>query len=43
MSEVLGSFSADEAALYIAKRNIQPDELSLNFQKGGVSIYFFIL
>ena len=43
MSKVLGSFSADEAALHIAKRNIKPDELSLVFQEGGLSIYFFIL
>ena len=43
MSKVLGSFSADEAALYVAKRNIKPDELSLVFQEGGLSIYFFIL
>ena len=42
MSKVLGSFSADEAALHIAKRNIKPDELSLVFQEGGLSIYFFI-
>ena len=43
MSKVLGSFSADEAALHIAKRNIKTDELSLVFQGGGLSIYFFIL
>jgi len=43
MSKVLGSFYADEAALHIAKRNIKPDELSLVFQEGGLSIYFFIL
>ena len=43
MSKVLGSFSADEAALHIAKRNIKPDELSLVFQEGGLSIYFLIL
>ena len=43
MPKVLGSFSADEAALHIAKRNIKPDELSLVFQEGGLSIYFFIL
>ena len=42
MSKVFGSFSADEAALHIAKRNIKPDELSLVFQEGGLSIYFFI-
>ena len=43
MSKVLGSFSADEAALHIAKRNIKPDEISLIFQEGGLYIYFFIL
>ena len=43
MSKVLGSFSADEAALHIAKRNIKPHELSLVFQEGGLSTYFFIL
>ena len=42
MSKVLGSFYADEAALHIAKRNIKPDELSLVFQEGGLSIYFLI-
>ena len=42
MSKVLGSFSADEAALHIAKRNIKPDELSLVFQERELSIYFFI-
>ena len=41
--KVFGSFSADEEALHIAKRNIKPDELSLVFQEGGLSIYFFIL
>ena len=41
MFKVLGSFSADEAALHIAKRNIKPDELSLVFQEGGLSMYFF--
>ena len=40
MSEVLGSFSADHAALYTAYRNIIPNELSFVFQKGGLSIYF---
>ena len=30
------------AALHIAKRNIKPNELSLVFQEGGLSIYFFI-
>ena len=30
------------AALHIAKRNSKPDELSLVFQEGGLSIYFFI-
>ena len=40
MSEVLGSFSADHAALYTAYRNIIPNELSFDFQKGGLSIYF---
>ena len=43
MSKVLGIFSADEAAPHIAKRNIKRDELSLVFQEGGLSIYFFIL
>ena len=42
MSEVLGSFSADHAALYTAYRNIIPTELSFVFQKGGLSIYFLI-
>ena len=42
MSEVLGSFSADHAALYTAYRNIIPNELSFVFQKGGLSIYFLI-
>ena len=40
MSKVLGSFSADQAALYIANRNIKPDELSLVFQEGGLPICF---
>ena len=42
MSKVLGSFSADEAALHITKRNITSIELSLIFQEGGLSIHFFI-
>jgi len=42
MSKVLGSFSADQATLYIANRNIKPDELSLVFQEGGLSICFFM-
>ena len=42
MSEVLGSFSADHAALYTAYRNIIPNELSFVFQKGGLSIYFLL-
>ena len=40
MSEVLGSFSADRAALYIANRNCKPNELSLVFRKDGFSICF---
>ena len=43
MPKVLVTFSVDEAAPNIAKRNIKPDELSLVFQEGGLSIYFFIL
>jgi len=43
MSEVLGSFSADRAALYIANRNCKPNELSLVFRKDGFSICFLIL
>ena len=43
MPKVIGSFYADEAALHIAKSNIKPDELSVVFQEGGLSIYFFIL
>ena len=39
----LGSFSADCAALHIAKRNCPPKELSLVFQKDGFSICFIIL
>ena len=35
MSEVLGSFSADSAALYIANRTCKPNELSLAFRKDG--------
>jgi len=42
MSEVLGSFSADRAALYIANRNCKPNELSLVFRKDGFSICFLI-
>ena len=42
MSEVLGSFAADHAALYTAYRNIIPNELSFVFQKGGLFIYFLI-
>ena len=42
MSEVLGSFSADHAALYTAYRKIIPNELSFFFHKGGLSIYFLI-
>ena len=38
MSKGLGSFSADEAALYIVKRNIKPDELTL-----VVQVYIYIL
>ena len=36
MSEVLGSFSAGRAALYIANRNCKPNELSLVFRKDGL-------
>ena len=43
MSEGLGSFSADRAALHIAKRNCPPNELSLVFRKDGFSICFLIL
>ena len=42
MSEVLGSFSADRAALYIANRNCKPNGLSLVFRKDGFSICFLI-
>ena len=40
MSEVLGSFSAGRAALYIANRNCKPNKLSLVFRKDGFSIRF---
>ena len=40
MSEVVGSFSAGRAALYIANRNCKPNELSLVFRKDGFSICF---
>ena len=40
MSEVLGSFSADRAALYIANRNCKPNELILVFRKDGFSVCF---
>ena len=43
MSEGLGRFSADRAALHIAKRNCPPNELSLVFWKDGFSICFIIL
>jgi len=43
MSEGLGSFSADCAALHIAKRNCPPNEISLVFRKDGFSICFLIL
>ena len=36
MSKVLGSFSADEAALHIAKRNIKPDDYV-----GNKAAYFY--
>ena len=43
MSEVLGSFSADSAALYMANRNCKPNELSLVFRKDGFPSVFSIL
>ena len=43
MSEVLGSFSAGRAALYIANRNCKPNELSLVFRKDGFPSVFSIL
>jgi len=43
MSKVLGSFSDDEAALYVAKTTIKPDELSLDSQEAGLYIYFFMI
>ena len=38
-SEVLGSFSADHAALFTVSKNLKTNELSLAFQKDGNPIY----
>ena len=43
MSEVLGSFSADPAALFTVNKNLVTNELSLAFQKDGNPICFLIL
>ena len=42
-SEVLGSFSADHAALFTVSKNLKTNELSLAFQKDGNPIYSLIL
>ena len=43
MSEVLGSFSADPAALFTVNKNLVTNELSLAFQKDGNPICFLFL
>ena len=43
MSEVLGSFSADPAALFTVNKNLVTNELSLAFQKDGNPICLFML
>ena len=43
MSEVLGSFSADPAALFTVNKNFVTNELSLAFQNDGNPICFLIL
>ena len=43
MSEMLGGFCADRAALYIANRNCKPNELSLVFRKDGFPFCFLIV
>ena len=40
MSEVLGSFSADPAALFTVNKNLVTNELSLAFQKDGNPFVF---
>ena len=42
MSEVLGSFFADHAALFTVRKNLLTNELSLAFQKDGNPIYSLI-
>ena len=42
-SEVLGSFSADHAALFTVSKNLKTNELSFAFQKDGNPIYSLIL
>jgi len=42
MSEVLGSFFADHAALCTVSKNLFTNELSLAFQKDGIPICFLI-
>ena len=42
-SEVLGSFSADHAALFTVSKNLKTNELSLAFQKDGNPICFLML
>ena len=43
MSEVLGSFFADHAALCTVSKNLFTNELSLAFQKDGIPICSLIL
>ena len=43
MSEVLGSFFADHAALCTVSKNLFTNELSFAFQKDGIPICFLIL
>ena len=42
MSEVLGSFFADHAALFTVSKNLLTNELSLAFQKDGIPICFLL-
>ena len=42
-SEVLGSFSADHAALFTVSKNLKTNELSLAFQKDGFVFSFWHL
>ena len=42
-SEVLGSFSADHAALFTVSKNLKTNELSLAFQKDGIPVCSLIL